>query len=279
MAKVVVTGTSRGIRYELVKWLAAGGHSILSLSRNPLPVEELGLPGVTSLPFDITDPAASDTAASWVGSNWGRADGLIHNAGSLVNKPFRETRAEDFEAVYRVNVFGVANLTRAMLPVMDRGSTSVEFALGAVVGIVLGVVILVTTWPALTEPAPEAIVPAVERPAPVRAFVPQDWVRSSCPPPPAIDRNLGQRLEATAEFVKLERQRIGLDLDAHEIVAVYIVGVETRFENPAAMFRNQTSDARDDAGLVRAGRGQRIKARPVHQILADALSISARNSA
>ena len=121
MAKVVVTGTSRGIGYELVKWLAAGGHSILSLSRNPLPVEELGLPGVTSLPFDITDPAASDTAASWVGSNWGRADGLIHNAGSLVNKPFRETRAEDFEAVYRVNVFGVANLTRAMLPVMDRG--------------------------------------------------------------------------------------------------------------------------------------------------------------
>ena len=84
-----------------------------------------------------------------------------------------------------------------MLPVMDRGSTSVEFALGAVVGIVLGVVILVTTWPALTEPAPEAIVPAVERPAPVRAFVPQDWVRSSCPPPPAIDRNLGQRLEAS----------------------------------------------------------------------------------
>lgn len=121
MAKVVVTGTSRGIGYELVKWLAAAGHSVLALSRNPLPVEGLDLPGAISLPFDITDPAASDTAASWVSSNWGRADVLIHNAGSLVNKPFSETRAEDFEAVYRVNVFGVATLTRAMLPVMEPG--------------------------------------------------------------------------------------------------------------------------------------------------------------
>ena len=121
MAKVVVTGTSRGIGYELVKWLAAGGHSVLALSRNPLPVEGLDLPGAISLPFDITDPAASDTSASWVRSNWGRADVLIHNAGSLVNKPFSETRAEVFEAVYRVNVFGVATLTRAMLPVMEPG--------------------------------------------------------------------------------------------------------------------------------------------------------------
>ena len=121
MARVIVTGTSRGIGYELVKWLAAWGHGVLALSRNPLPVEGPDLPGVASLPFDITDPAASDTAASWVRSNWGRADVLIHNAGSLVNKPFSEPRAEEFEAVYRVNVFGVATLTRAVLPVMEPG--------------------------------------------------------------------------------------------------------------------------------------------------------------
>ena len=121
MARVIVTGTSRGIGCELVKWLSAGGHSVLALSRNPRPVEELDLPGATSLPFDITEPAASDAAALWVRSNWGRADVLIHNAGSLVNKPFSETPAEDFEAVYRVNVFGVATLTRALLPVMEPG--------------------------------------------------------------------------------------------------------------------------------------------------------------
>jgi len=135
MAKVVVTGTSRGIGYELVQWLAAGGHDILSLSRNPLPVQELGLPGAHSLPFDITDLSATESAASWVRSNWGRADVLIHNAGSLVNKPFSETRAEDFEAVYRVNVFGVAALTRALLPVMEpRGHVLVISSMGGIQG-------------------------------------------------------------------------------------------------------------------------------------------------
>ena len=135
MARLIVTGTSRGIGYELVKWLSAGGHSVLALSRNPRPVDGLDLPGVTSLAFDITDPAASEAAASWVGSNWGRADVLIHNAGSLVNKPFTETRAEDFEAVYRVNVFGVAALTRAMLPVLEpAGHVLVITSMGGIQG-------------------------------------------------------------------------------------------------------------------------------------------------
>lgn len=119
MACAIVTGTSRGIGLELVKWLAAEGHSVLALSRNPLPVQRLGLEQVASLEFDITDPAACPRAAEWVQAHWGRAHILVHNAGSLVNKPFRETRTEDFEAVYRVNVFGVAALTRALLPVFD----------------------------------------------------------------------------------------------------------------------------------------------------------------
>lgn len=119
MANIVVTGASRGIGYELVKWLAAAGHRVLALSRNPEPVRALALDRVTSLAFDITDPAACQQAADWVRDHWGQAGVLVHNAGSLVNKPFMETRIDDFEAVYRVNVFGVAALTRAMLPVLD----------------------------------------------------------------------------------------------------------------------------------------------------------------
>lgn len=135
MARIVVTGTSRGIGYELVKWLSAGGHSVLALSRNPEPVGALGLAKVTALAFDITDPAASDRAAQWIGSEWGRADVLVHNAGSLVNKPFRETRSDDFESVYRVNVFGVATLTRALLPVLDpAGHVLVISSMGGIQG-------------------------------------------------------------------------------------------------------------------------------------------------
>ena len=42
-------------------------------------------------------------------------DALINNAGKLVNKPFAETTQSDFEGVFKVNVFGLANLTRALL--------------------------------------------------------------------------------------------------------------------------------------------------------------------
>jgi NAD(P)-dependent dehydrogenase (short-subunit alcohol dehydrogenase family) len=44
---------------------------------------------------------------------------LIHNAGSLINKSFAETTDEEFESVYRVNVFSVASLTRYLLPIIN----------------------------------------------------------------------------------------------------------------------------------------------------------------
>ena len=119
MARIAVTGTSRGIGYELVKYWAGKGHQVIALSRNDTPVQDLGLPGVTALPFDITDEKACQGVHDWIAANWERADVLVHNAGSLVNKPFEETSAEEFEAVYRVNVFGVAALTRSLLPVLE----------------------------------------------------------------------------------------------------------------------------------------------------------------
>ena len=119
MARIAVTGTSRGIGYELVKYWAGNGHRVLALSRNDSPVQDLGLPGVAALPFDITDEQACLGVRNWIAENWGRADILVHNAGSLVNKPFVETTAEEFEGVYRVNVFGVAALTRSLLPVLE----------------------------------------------------------------------------------------------------------------------------------------------------------------
>ena len=135
MASIIVTGTSRGIGFELVQWLSNQGHSVLALSRNPEPVAQLNLPRVTSMALDLTDAAACEGVGQWVSSNWGMANFLIHNAGSLINKPFSELTSEDFEAVYRVNVFGVAALSRALLPVLDpKGHVVVISSMGGVQG-------------------------------------------------------------------------------------------------------------------------------------------------
>ena len=40
----------------------------------------------------------------------------------MLLKPFAETTQEDFESIYKVNVFGVANLTRVCLPYLQKGS-------------------------------------------------------------------------------------------------------------------------------------------------------------
>jgi len=53
-------------------------------------------------------------------SNWKKVDVLINNAGALLNKPFLETTTTDFQSIYKVNVFAVAELTRLVVPKMSK---------------------------------------------------------------------------------------------------------------------------------------------------------------
>ena len=123
MSRVIITGTSRGIGFELVRQFAGSGHEVLALSRNDTPVKGLKMDGVSAWPFDITDPQQVEEVARWVDQHWGSVDILIHNAGLLLNKPFSETTVPDFRTVYEVNVFGVAGLSRALVPFDDARSS------------------------------------------------------------------------------------------------------------------------------------------------------------
>jgi len=120
MKNVVITGTSRGIGLELVKVLAEAGHRILALSRNDDPVKELALKQVHAFPFDITEEKSLVKVSEYVNENWEQVDILIHNAGAIVNKPFEKISSEEFERVYKINVFGVAALTQKLLPFMNK---------------------------------------------------------------------------------------------------------------------------------------------------------------
>ncbi|WP_029035432.1 SDR family NAD(P)-dependent oxidoreductase [Salinimicrobium terrae] len=135
MKKIIITGTSRGIGLELVKILAGEGHKILALSRNTVPVEELNLQNVQAFPFDITSEDDLDKASGFVKENWEQVDILINNAGAIVNKPFEETSSAEFEQVYKINVFGVAALTKKLLPYMKReGHVVTVSSMGGVQG-------------------------------------------------------------------------------------------------------------------------------------------------
>ena len=122
MKRIIITGTSRGIGFELAKQFAREGHQVLALSRKHTSCSDLNLQNLTAFPFDITNQDDFQKVADFIESDWEGVDILINNAGALINKPFSETTIQDFEAVYRVNVFGVAELTRTVLPYMKKGS-------------------------------------------------------------------------------------------------------------------------------------------------------------
>jgi len=121
MKTIIITGTSRGIGAELVKQFAAEGHTVISLSRNSNPELE-NLPNVYYKSVDLSNDASVAEFAVALKDQFKKIDILIHNAGTIINKPFAEISSADFEYVYKVNVFGVAALSRAVLPLMNNGS-------------------------------------------------------------------------------------------------------------------------------------------------------------
>lgn len=135
MKHIIITGTSRGIGFEMVKLFAEKGHKVLALSRNDKPVSELKLENVTTFSCDITKAEDLDKVSAFVDSKWGKVDVLINNAGALINKRFEEISAEEFQKIYNTNVFGVIGLTQKILPFMDSDSHVVNIStMGGVQG-------------------------------------------------------------------------------------------------------------------------------------------------
>lgn len=127
MKNIIITGTSRGIGYEIALKFAAAGHHVLAISRKT-PQIFIQNQNITCLSVDLTRETDLQKVKDFLNNTWKKVDIIIHNAGSLVNKPFLQTTQEDFENVYKVNVFGVANLTRTALPYLQKGSHVVSIS-------------------------------------------------------------------------------------------------------------------------------------------------------
>ena len=127
MKNIIITGTSRGIGFELALQFANQGHQVLAVSRKT-PQELIDNPNITCLSIDISIEEDMQQIDKFISSTWKKIDILINNAGSIINKPFAQLSQTDFENVYKVNVFGVANLVRTCLPYMQKGSHVVSIS-------------------------------------------------------------------------------------------------------------------------------------------------------
>ena len=131
--KIIITGTSSGIGFELVKIFAQEKNIVLALSRDNSKLRSLNLDGVDAIDFDINNPDEKKLT-KFLGS-FQVIDVLINNAGYLVNKPFEETTLSDFKNTYLTNVFSVAMLIKSTIGHMREGSNVVNISsIGGVQG-------------------------------------------------------------------------------------------------------------------------------------------------
>ncbi len=121
MKNIIITGTSRGIGYEMALQFANSGHQVLAISRKTSQVL-MEHENITCLPIDISDENQLQQVQNFVSKTWKKVDILIHNAGSLLHKNFTEITSQEFQNIYKVNVFAVAELTKICIPFMGKGS-------------------------------------------------------------------------------------------------------------------------------------------------------------
>src|SRR4051794_21008386 len=106
---VIVTGTSGGIGSAIAAEFEALGDTVVGLDL----VEG----------FDVTDPEQCEAVAARLDAEHGRVDVLCNNAGIGAVGDVTQATLDEWQRVFAVNVFGIAHLSAAVLPVMRRAGT------------------------------------------------------------------------------------------------------------------------------------------------------------
>ncbi|MDF2998648.1 MAG: short-chain dehydrogenase/reductase [Xanthobacteraceae bacterium] len=117
-----ITGASRGFGALIAKEALEAGDAVVATARNPQHViDALGNhPNLLAVALDVTYEAQAFAAAGAAVKTFGRIDVLLNNAGYGLLGAVEESGAAEVESVFRTNVFGLLNVTRAVLPHMRR---------------------------------------------------------------------------------------------------------------------------------------------------------------
>ncbi|VWD12245.1 short-chain dehydrogenase/reductase SDR [Burkholderia contaminans] len=138
MSKVwLVTGAARGLGRAISEAVLAAGDRLVAGARDSARLADLvERYGDRLLPvaLDVTDEAAAADAVTAARDAFGRIDVLVNNAGYGHTAPFEQMAADDFRDQIETNLFGVINLTRAVLPTMRAQRAGHIFQVSSVGG-------------------------------------------------------------------------------------------------------------------------------------------------
>ena len=131
---VLITGTAYGIGKSTAELLIDKGHIVYG---GDILVEEnlyLNDIGGTALEMDVTNQEHIDKAINQIISEQGRVDVLVNNAGLGVYGAIEDVSMEDIYYQYDVNLFGLARVTKAVLPYMREKESGLIINISSVLG-------------------------------------------------------------------------------------------------------------------------------------------------
>jgi NAD(P)-dependent dehydrogenase (short-subunit alcohol dehydrogenase family) len=136
-----ITGTSQGIGLVLVKQLLAQGFNVVATARNAESLKEaVGFTTAQFLPLQVNliDEESVKEAVKTAVSKFGAIDYLVNNAGYGLIGGIEESSDAEVRANFDVNVFGLLNVTRAILPHMRAAKFGHVINLSSVFGLLAG---------------------------------------------------------------------------------------------------------------------------------------------
>ena len=122
----LITGASRGLGRSLAEAALAAGDRVIATARQPATLDDLVAhhPGrAHAVTLDVTSRPQADAAVARAREEFGRLDVVVNNAGLLSINSVEDFDEDDLRAEIETNLWGVINVTRAVLPML-RGQRS-----------------------------------------------------------------------------------------------------------------------------------------------------------
>nr|WP_295742710.1 SDR family NAD(P)-dependent oxidoreductase [uncultured Acidocella sp.] len=133
-----ITGANRGLGLKITRAALARGDKVVATARNPASIgEQLRAFGdqLVTAALDVTDIATIHTAVDIALDRFGRIDVLVNNAGYGQLGAFEEIKPDTIARQFGTNVFGVFDVTRAILPAMRAQRSGYIITISSIAGI------------------------------------------------------------------------------------------------------------------------------------------------
>jgi len=136
MATWFITGAARGLGAEIARHALKAGHDVAVGARrvDALPDDLRGAERCHPVALDVTDQAQIDRAVAQIVDRFATIDVLVNNAGRVLVGALEEITDDEARSLFDVNVFGLINVTRAVLPTMRAASNGKLVHIGSRAG-------------------------------------------------------------------------------------------------------------------------------------------------